>query len=486
MKKSVTKNYLYNMTYQILISIVPLITTPYLSRTLGAEAIGIYSYTLSIVTYFILFGSLGVAVYAQREVAYVQNDKEKRSKVFWEILILRLVTMSISMILFLFTCIKNTGYGVYYKIFLIQMIANCIDISWFFQGLEEFKKTVIRNAIVKIISIILILILIKKPEDLPIYILIYCVSTFIGNISLWIYVPKYICKIKLKDLKFRKHLKPILELFIPQVAVQVYTVLDKTMIGAIVNDKSEVGYYEQAEKIVKLLLTIITSLGTVMLPRIAHEFANNNKEKIKETMEKSINFVLILAFPMMCGVIIIAPTFIPIFLGRGFEPSIKIMQILSPIILFIGLGGIIGSQYLLPTQRQKQYTTAVIIGAITNVILNSILIKIIGAQGAAIATVFAEASCACVQIYFVRKEFDFKKILKKAIRYMLVSLLMMFFCMLIKLLINNWNNIYILAVQVVVGALTYIIMLLLSRDELLEIALKKILPILKMSKNRGD
>ena len=189
---------------------------------------------------------------------------------------------------------------------------------------------------------------------------------------------------------------------------------------------------------------------------------------------------------MMCGVIIIAPTFIPIFLGRGFEPSIKIMQILSPIILFIGLGGIIGSQYLLPTQRQKQYTTAVIIGAITNVILNSILIKIIGAQGAAIATVFAEASCACVQIYFVRKEFDFKKILKKAIRYMLVSLIMMFFCMLIKLLINNWNNIYILAVQVVVGALTYIIMLLLSRDELLEIALKKILPILKMSKNRGD
>lgn len=472
MKKSVTKNYLYNMIYQVLISIVPLITTPYLSRTLGAEAIGIYSYTLSVVTYFILFGSLGIAIYAQREIAYVQNDEEKRSKVFWEILILRLFTMIISMSLFFFTCIKNTGYGIYYKIFLIQMIANCIDISWFFQGLEEFKKTVLRNAIVKIISVILILILIKKPEDLKLYILIYCISTFIGNLSLWIYIPRYISKIEFRSLKFKRHIKPILGLFIPQVAVQVYTVLDKTMIGMIVGDKSEVGYYEQAEKIVKLLLTVITSLGTVMLPRIAYEFANNNKEKIKETMEKSINFVLILAFPMMVGLIIIAPRFIPIFLGKGFEPSIKIMQLLSPIVLFIGLGGIIGSQYLLPTKRQKQYTTAVIVGAITNVLFNLVLIKKIGADGAAIATIFAELACTLIQLYFVKNEFDLKQIIRKSGKYLFFSIIMMIGCTGVGLL--NINDIYILIIQIAFGILIYCTMLGVSKDELFKESILKI------------
>lgn len=476
MSKSVTKNYLYNMIYQILISIVPLITTPYLSRTLGAEAIGIYSYTLSIVTYFILFGSLGIAIYAQREIAYAQNDKETRSKVFFEILILRFITMAISIIVFYFTCIKNTEYGMYYKIFLIQMIANCLDISWFFQGLEEFKKTVMRNTIVKIISVILILLLIKKPEDLLLYILIYCLSTLIGNLSLWIYLPKYICKQKLKNLEFKKHLRPLLELFIPQIAVQVYTVLDKTMIGAIVNDKSEVGYYEQAEKIVKLLLTVITSLGTVMLPRISYEFANKNKEKIKETMEKSINFVLILSFPMIMGLIVISPNFIPLFLGDGFEPSITIMQLLTPIILFIGMGGIIGTQLLLPTKRQKQYTIAVVLGAIINVILNLMLIGKIGAKGATIGTVAAEFVSMSVQIYFIRKDIDINIMLKKAIKYFVLSVVMLIVCMSIYIL--EINRLATVVLQVLIGVSVYFGLLVITKDDFTRALISKVKKIL--------
>ena len=169
MKKSITKNYIYNLTYQILVLILPLITTPYISRVLGAENIGIYSYTLSISAYFILFGSLGISLYGQREIAYNQGKKNKCSIIFWEIIILRTITMLISLILYYFIFVNGQQYQIYYKILTLELIANCLDISWFFQGIEEFKKTVMRNMVVKLISIISIFIFVKKESDLYIY-----------------------------------------------------------------------------------------------------------------------------------------------------------------------------------------------------------------------------------------------------------------------------------------------------------------------------
>ena len=196
MKKSLAKNYIYNLIYQILVLILPLITTPYLSRVLGSDGIGIYSYTVSIVTYFILFGSLGIAMYGQREIAYIREDKENTTYTFWEILILRIITMTLSLIVFYITFVNGTQYQMYYKILMIELLSNIIDISWFFQGQEEFKKTISRNIIVKIISIICIFILVKTKENLDIYILIYVLSNFVGNLTLWMYIPKYIQKIK--------------------------------------------------------------------------------------------------------------------------------------------------------------------------------------------------------------------------------------------------------------------------------------------------
>lgn len=197
MKKSVTKNYIYNLIYQILVLILPLITAPYISRVLGAENIGIYSYTLSISAYFILFGSLGIALYGQREIAYKQKSRYKRSRAFWEILILRTITMAISLLIFYFTFATSTQYQIYYKILMLEIVGNCFDISWFFQGMEDFKKTVTRNTIVKLISIICIFSFVKTREDLPIYFIIYVLSILIGNLSLWVYLPKFVKKYQL-------------------------------------------------------------------------------------------------------------------------------------------------------------------------------------------------------------------------------------------------------------------------------------------------
>ena len=463
MKKSLTKNYIYNLIYQIMLLILPLITAPYISRVLGAENIGIYSYTLSISAYFILFGSLGIALYGQREIAYKQKDKEKYSITFWEIFFLRILTMTIALILYYFIFAKGEQYQTYYKVLILEIIGNCIDISWFFQGLEEFKKTVTRNMIVKLISVVCIFLLVKTPNDLYIYFWIYVLSILIGNISLWLYVPKYVSKVKLKNLHFLKHLKPTIALFIPQIAIQVYTLLDKTMVGAIISDKSEVGYYDQGQKIIKILLAVITSLGTVMLPRIANTYSRGEKEEITRYMKKSFNMVFLLAFPMIFGIIAVSKAFVPIFFGQGYEKVVILINVISPIILLIGLSNVTGTQYLLPIKRQKEFTTSVICGAVVNFILNSCLIWKYGAIGASIGTVIAELTVTLVQIYFVRKDFDLKKMVKLSRNYIIASIIMFIVCLIVRQVINN--NFISVVTQVAVGGLIYGLCLLILKDE---------------------
>ena len=432
-KKDVKKNYIYNLIYQVVALILPIISTPYVSRVLGATNVGIYGYTLSISAYFILFGTLGITLYGQREIAYLQKDKKSYSKVFFEIFFLKLIVMTISAIVFYFVfATKNHYYYFYYRILLLELLANAIDINWFFQGLEEFKKTVTRNLIVKLASIISIFIFVKTKEDLPIYFLIYVLSILLGNLSLWISVPKYVCKVKLNTLQIVRHLKPTLIMFVPQVAIQIYTVLDRTMIGRIIEDKSIVGAYTQGENIIKLLLTIITSLGAVMLPRIAACFVQKNYEKIKDYIYKSFNVVFMLSMPMIAGIILVVDMFVPEFFGPGYDRVVNVMIILSPILMLIGMSNVIGVQYLLPTKHQKEYTLSVVFGAIVNFIANLFLISRFRAAGAAIGTVIAETVVTLTQIIFVRKDIKFTQILKIAIKYILPTLIMAGACYLFR------------------------------------------------------
>ena len=465
MKKSIMKNYLYNLAYQILIIIMPIITTPYLSRTLGASGIGTYSYTISIVTYFILFGSFGTAIYGQREVAYVQDDTKKRSIVFYEILILRCITMPIAMIVFYLLYCRTGLYYIYFRILLLEMLSTCFDISWFFQGIENFKKTAVRNIVIKIISVISIFLFIKNENDTSKYLIIYTLTNLLGNVSLWIGLKKYITKVELKEIRFLRQLKPAITFFIPQIAIQIYTVLDKTMIGAITNNMSEVGYYEQTQKIVKMLLTIITSLGTVMVPRISKCYIDGDTLQIKKYMNKTFRFVYMLAFPLIFGIIATADNFVPLFLGEGYETVKLLMKIMSWIILFIGLGNILGSQYLLSTKQQGKFTICVVCGAIVNVILNSLMIPKLQSLGAVIATVVAEFSVTAMEFYFVRKEFEIKEILILSRNYIVSALIMFIIVQIPKVLIHS--GIITILVQVIFGVIVYFVALLTIKDEMI-------------------
>lgn len=463
MQKSLVKNYIYNLSYEILVILLPLITIPYLARVLGAENLGIYSFTLSISTYFILFGSLGIALYGKREIAFVQNDKKAYTKLFWELLILRFLSMIVSIVIFYILFVyKINEYSIYYKILLLEMFAAIIDISWFFQGLEEFKKVVIRNTIVKLISVACIFIFVKSSDDLSIYFFIYVFGIIFGNLTLWLYLPKFLNKCKFVNLDIKKHIKPTIALFIPQIAIQVYTVLDKTMIGVIIDDKSEVGFYDQAQRIVKILLTIITALGAVMLPRIASFFAGGETDKIKEYLEKSFSLVFLLSIPMIFGIFTIADDFVPIFFGNGFEKVAILMSLMSPILLLIGLSNVIGMQYLLPTKRQKEFTISILVGATINFLINLLLIPTYGALGAAIGTLVAEFCVTFTQFYFVRKDFEIMKIFKNARNYIFAGLVMFISC-----IFMDFTNDKIVSIllKTFSGCMIYIAILLIFKDK---------------------
>lgn len=469
MKKSVKKNYIFNVIYQVILIILPIITVPYISRTLGSYGNGVYGYTISVVSYFILLGSAGISLYGQREIAYYQNDRKNKSKIFWELFIIKCVITLISCLLFGFIFCINRFYSLYYRILLLEFLSNILDISWLYQGEEKFKTIVIKNGLVKLMSIICIFLFVRSENDTWIYLLIYVLSNLFGNLSLWVSLKDDI-DFKFKGLNFKRHLKPILLLFIPQIAVQIYTILDKTMIGFITHDMNEVGFYDQAQKVVKLLLTVITSMGTVMLPRIASCFSENKKDTINTYMQKTFKFVFLTAFPMIAGIILVSNRFVPLFFGEGYDKVKILMPILSLIILSIGLSNVIGVQFLLPTKRQKEYTLSIVAGALTNLILNIILIYYYQSIGACIATVLAELAVTCTQFYFVRKDFNIKDILKCSYKYLLYSIIM--FACVYPLNYLNLNDKITIVLQIGVGMLIYGICLLATKDEHIEMVKK--------------
>lgn len=479
MKKSVKKNFIYNIIYQIVILIVPLITTPYLSRVLGASGVGTYSYIYSIVTYFVLFGSLGVAMYGQREIAYLQDNVEKRSKVFIEIVLLRFVTMFISLLIYFFIFGRSGDSALFYKLFMLEIISNMFDISWFFQGMEDFKKTVIRNIIIKLIGIVGIFTLVKTSNDLWIYIVIYTLSNLFGNISLWFYLPRYIIKVKLKDINLLKHLRPTISLFIPQIAMQIYTVLDKTMIGLLLNDMNEVGYYEQSQKIVKMALAIVTAFGTVMAPRIANAVSNKKINEVKENLYSSFNVVWFLGIAITFGLIGISENLVPWFFGEGYNNVIYLIMILAPLNLAIGLNNVSGVQYLIQVKKQNIFSYTVIAGAILNFSLNLVGIKMFKAYGAAIASVLSEILILLLQLVYMKKKDNFKifPIFKMSLKYLISGIIMFIVVFILGKYLSS--NMLSTAIQIVVGGITYIIMLLLIKDEFVRKILNQIIKKIK-------
>ncbi len=471
-KNSIAKNYIYNLMYQILTILLPLITTPYVSRVLGANAIGIYGYTVSIVTYFILFGSLGASVYGQREIAYHQQNREKASQVFWEIIVLRTIFLAVAILLFYLIYGRVGEYVLFYRILIIQLVASIFDISWLFQGIEEFDKTVLRNFLVKIICLMAIFIFVKSPSDLWKYFALYAGAEFIGNLSLWLYIPKYLDKINFKTLQFKRHFKPMVELFLPQVAIQIYTVLDKTMIGKLTNNMMEVGYYEQAQKVVRAALLIVSALQVVMNSRIANAYARKDEEEIHSCLMKSFQFLWLIAVPMMFGLLAIATKFVPWYYGENFEGVTDILMVTAPILVVIGLSGITGNQYLVQVGQHKALTLSVTVGAGVNILFNFLFIPKYGGMGAAFASVIAELVVLGIQLKYLRNQINLLDVFKSSVKCFISGIVMF---LVVRLIVHYLSvSIVNTLIECMIGGIVYFIMLILLKYQFLKDLLNQV------------
>lgn len=348
MKKcSAKKNFLYNIVYQIFILIIPLITAPYLARVVGTNGVGIYSYTYSIVYYFMLLTLLGVNNYGNRSIAKVREDKEKLSKTFWSIYLLQLIMGIIMLSLYIgYILLFDNKYKIYASIEILFIISAMLDINWFFFGMEQFKKTITRNTFVKVGNVILIFLFVKSVNDLWKYTLIMSGMTCLSQIILWPFLRKEINFIKIKLSDIKKHLKPNLILFIPVIAISLYKIMDKIMLGSLSN-VTEVGYYENAEKIIGIPMTLITALGTVMLPRVSNLISKGSLNEVNKYIFKSIKFVMFMSLAMCCGLVAIGYNFAPVFLGSEFQKTGILIMMLSTTLPFLSFANVLRTQYLI-------------------------------------------------------------------------------------------------------------------------------------------
>ena len=477
MAKSIKRNYIYNLIQQILTLLTPLITTPYISRVIGAEGIGIYSYASSIVTYFALFAALGTATYGQREISYCQDDKKRRSEVFWNNELLCIITTCISLCFYGLFCFFQKENRIVFFILSLSLLDVCLNVSWLLTGLEEFGKIVLRNIIIKVASIGFIFTFVRTKDDLIIYVLGLTLALIISDISLWPFVLKFIDRPKVKDLKPFSEIKVVFSMFVPTIAISIYTVLDKTMIGIITKNAAENGFYEQALKISRIALTVVTSLGAVMIPRIGYLFEKHDNDLVRQYMYKSYRFVGFIGIPMGLGLLAISPNFVPWFFGKGFEGVIPLIGVLGFLLLSIGINNVTGVQYLIPTKRQNTFTKTVLIGACVNLIANICLIPSLGAIGAAIASVLAETIIAITQLWIVRKEISSLAIIKQYLKY-IISGFIMFFTL---LLINKYLQPSIMNTLVLIssGCFVYFTSLFILRDSFFIENTKKIISRLR-------
>lgn len=462
MSKSILKNLSYNVILQIVLMIVPLISIPYVSRVLGAEGIGTYSFTLSVTQYFIILGTMGIALYGNRQIAYVRDDSVALSRTFWSIFILRVLSTTIALFAYYVLFSFEKSYQLIRMIQSIHIISAMFDITWLFVGLEDFKRIVTRNLFIKILGVIAVFVFVNDVNDVMMYTLINVGMSLASSLIMWLYVPKIIKRVKLSLQDVRHHFIPVLRLFVPQIASQVYVLLDKTMLGYLANVE-QVGFYTQAERIVKSVLEVITALGVVMLPRMSNIFAKGEFSKMQQYLNTSLIGVSYVAVPMVLGIIGVTGSFVPWFFGLGFEPVTLLMMTLSPILLFITISSVLGVQFLLPSNRVNEFTISIVSGALMNLTLNSILITRYGALGAVIGTLGAELSVMSIQFYFLRKLIDFKRFLSGFLKFIVSGIVMMLITMFIgSILIANATTTML---QVASGIIVYFLILYLLKEE---------------------
>ncbi|MBJ8349337.1 oligosaccharide flippase family protein [Streptococcus sp. CSL7508-lung] len=436
---------------------IPLLTTPYLSRVLGSEGIGSYSYAYTVAYYFVLFAMLGVNNYGNRTIAISRSDKKELSKNFWGIYFFQLLLSFVITIVYLFYAFYFAADKNIALIMFFYVLSAGLDINWFFFGIENFRITVIRNSIIKLMTLLCIFLFVKSSQDVNIYAFINVIGILLSQIVLWIVIRRYINFEKVSIKEILSHVKPNIILFIPVIAISLYKMMDKVMLAQLA-DFSQVGFFETSEKIIQIPLAIVTSIGTVMLPKISHIISKGMIETSEKYLERSMWFTLLIISAMSFGIMGVSKEFVPLFYGQGYEVNILLFQILLPSCIFIAIANIIRTQFLIPHKMDSIYIKSTILGAVVNIIINLLLIPNMAAIGAAIGTFFAEMSVCLFQIYSIRKSLPIGKYIIKASPFVIIGFMMYLLLYHINLDFSNFQN---LIIKIAIGIIIYLISLVI-------------------------
>lgn len=465
-------NIVYNIIYQASTYITPLATATYIGRILGAKRIGRYSFAQSIVSYFVLFATLGTTYYGQREIAKAQKQALERSNIFYEVVLLRLFNTVIAFTAFNLIIVPGSVDPSLYAIAAIEILSVGVDISWFFQGMENFGVIALTNCVTRVISVVLIILFVRTQDQLNLYALLYCATLVVGFASQWLFLRgKVVLGVKPSIRNEKKHLKIAVRLFVAQAAIQVYTVLDKTMIGLITRSEIQNGYYEQTQKLIRILVVVSTSVGTVMASRIANLWGEKKTEEIREMIALSFRVVCCISLPIFTGMQICAHAFVPWFFGNGFEGVEPLLRILIILPLVIGLSSVVGMQFFVPTGKERYLTLSVIAGSVVNFILNYFFIHQWAAIGASIASVVAEIVVTLIQFYLARKHVGINQVPGIMFHYLKYCIPMAAIGYVVQRLTAQISA----SVVIVICAcgITYLIQLVVFRDPLVEFIRKK-------------
>jgi len=402
--KKTVKDIFYNAIYQVFLIVLPLLTIPILSRRIGSTGLGIYGYVFSISQFLMTVIAVGMNPFRIRNIAKSRKDKKALSLQFWNIYFIQfLIGLSVSFLYIAYIYFFDVKYKNLYLIQLIFIVGLTLDISWFFQGIEEFSKVVIRNTVIKLSSVLLIIIFVSTKDDLWIYVFITSITNFLGSLVFWLSIHGKVGKPIFNSNVFKQLWKPAFIILTPQLFMQVYTTLDKTIVGYFV-DPTELSYYDQSQKIARIILAVLTSITIVMLPKISKAQAEGKSENILVYTKKSFDYTIIIALILFSVVFINTKEFVPWFFGENFKPMTINMLISCLIIVVSPIGGVFANQFAIAIEKDKEYAYPMIIGAIVSIIGNVAFVPTYGAVAATIVLVVVELLVFFFRVFFVRKE----------------------------------------------------------------------------------
>lgn len=403
---SIKKNFIMNAILKMSRFVFPLITYAYVSRILLAEGIGKVSFATSVISYFSMFAQLGIPTYGIRACAEVRDDKEELTRTAQELLIINLVTSALAYVtlgIALATVPRFREEKTLYVVLSATILLTTVGMEWLYQALEQYTYITVRSMLFKVIALAAMILLVHAKSDYVIYGALSILAESASNIFNFIYARHFISLKPVGHYRFRRHFKAVGIFFAMACATTIYTQMDKTMLGFMVTD-TEVGYYDAAVRIKSVLVSVVTSLGTVLLPRVSYYVAHNDMKNFRRMAVKATQFVMDISLPLALYFTLFARESIQLLSGSGFDGAVIPMQVIMVTVVFIGITGILGIQILVPLGKELKVLNSEIIGAVVNLIVNALLIPRLYSTGAAIGTVCAEFAVLIYQYKVLQKD----------------------------------------------------------------------------------